>query len=208
VTGRVIPEPVFSETEYRRVIFERIYEDIAPHDPDGILRHEWLNARGAIARFSRRAIEIRVLDMQECPQADLAVLRLIAATLKALVAERWSSLNEQKAWPVEPLEAILLQTIEKADQAPVGDAAYLRAFGLDAPAGTTAQQLWQHLYQELQSSGSIGDEPAVRYILDEGTLARRLIRALGPDPAHDRTRLTAVCRQLCDCLAKGELFRP
>src|SRR5262249_19724309 len=119
VTGRVIPEAVFSEAEYGRVIFERLFADIAPHDPDGILRHEWLNARGAIARFSRRAIETRVLDIQECPAADLAVLRLIPAVLKALVAERWLSLDEQKAWPVEPLEAILLRTIEQAEQAHV-----------------------------------------------------------------------------------------
>jgi hypothetical protein len=32
-----------------------------------VLRHEWVNARGAIARFDRSAIEIRVLDVAECP---------------------------------------------------------------------------------------------------------------------------------------------
>ena len=44
-----------------------IYRDLAPHDPEGVLRHEWVNARGAIARFDRMAIEIRVLDVQETP---------------------------------------------------------------------------------------------------------------------------------------------
>ena len=32
-----------------------------------------MNSRGAIARFDRNAIEIRVIDVQECPKADLAI---------------------------------------------------------------------------------------------------------------------------------------
>ena len=50
-----------------------MYDDIAPLDPDAVLQHEWLNARGAIARFDRNTIELRVLDVQECPRADLAI---------------------------------------------------------------------------------------------------------------------------------------
>ncbi|HEY5623468.1 MAG TPA: glutamate-cysteine ligase family protein, partial [Gammaproteobacteria bacterium] len=63
VTGRVIPEPAMTRAEYEARILEPMYRAIAPHDPDGILRHEWLNARGAIARFDRGAIEIRVIDV-------------------------------------------------------------------------------------------------------------------------------------------------
>ena len=29
------------------------------------LRHEWLNARGAVFKFSRRSMEVRVVDAQE-----------------------------------------------------------------------------------------------------------------------------------------------
>ncbi|MEQ8767131.1 MAG: glutamate-cysteine ligase family protein, partial [Planctomycetota bacterium] len=61
VTGRVVPEPVDSPESYERDILQRIYRDLAPHDPEGTLRHEWANARGAIARFERGAIEIRIL---------------------------------------------------------------------------------------------------------------------------------------------------
>ena len=56
--------------------------DIAPLDPDGTLQHEWLNSRGAIARFDRNAIEIRVLDIQECPVADLAICFQVMSFLK------------------------------------------------------------------------------------------------------------------------------
>jgi len=51
VAGRVIPEPVFDADGYDREIFQPMYAQIAPYDPEGILQEEWLNARGAIARF-------------------------------------------------------------------------------------------------------------------------------------------------------------
>ncbi|HOW19319.1 MAG TPA: glutamate-cysteine ligase family protein, partial [Phycisphaerae bacterium] len=73
VTGCVIPEAVFTQRDYEEQILQRIYRDIAPHDPDETLRDEWVNARGAIARFCRNTIEIRVIDMQECPSADVAI---------------------------------------------------------------------------------------------------------------------------------------
>src|SRR5690606_11495334 len=82
--------------EYQERLLARIYADLAPHDPEGILRHEWVNARGAIARFERMAIEIRVLDVQECPAADVAYAAAIIGTLRSLCDERWAS--------TEPLE--------------------------------------------------------------------------------------------------------
>jgi gamma-glutamyl:cysteine ligase YbdK (ATP-grasp superfamily) len=96
VTGRVIPEPVFDRASYEREILHPMYDQIAPLDPEGILQHEWLNARGAIARFDRGAIEIRLLDVQECPAADIAICAAVTAALKAIVAERWSDLGRQK----------------------------------------------------------------------------------------------------------------
>ena len=78
VSGRVIPEPVFTRAEYERAARQPL-RAIAPLDPDGILQEEWLNARGAIARFDRGAIEIRVLDVQEHPAADLAIAWAVRA---------------------------------------------------------------------------------------------------------------------------------
>ena len=51
VTADVIPEPVYSRGDYEQKILQRMYRDIAPLDTQGVLRHEWLNSRGAIARF-------------------------------------------------------------------------------------------------------------------------------------------------------------
>ncbi|MBC7792496.1 MAG: glutamate--cysteine ligase, partial [Clostridia bacterium] len=79
VCGRVVPEPVYTRADYEERLLSRIYADIAPLDQDGILQDEFLNARGAIARFGRGSIEIRVLDTQECPKADMAIIALTVA---------------------------------------------------------------------------------------------------------------------------------
>lgn len=202
VAGRVIPEPAFSQAEYDKQILEPLYAEIAPHDPAGVLRNEWLNARGAIARFSRNTIEIRVLDVQECPQADLAICAAIVAVLKALVSERWSSLALQQAAAVEPLASILLTSIRNAEEAVIYDREYLELFGFPGES-CTAGELWGHLIDalpELSGLSSPWREP-LAVILDEGPLARRLVSVLETDD------LPNVYGELCRCLDQGEMFR-
>jgi hypothetical protein len=48
------------------------------------LRHEFFNARGAILRFGRRAMEVRVLDTQECVKMDVALAVFVRAALRHL----------------------------------------------------------------------------------------------------------------------------
>ncbi len=45
---------------------------------------------------------------------------------------------------------------------------------------------------------------ALDHILNRGSLARRIMRALGT--GFSRSQLAAVYLQLCDCLATGRLF--
>lgn len=82
IIGPIVPEPVGSEEEYRERILAPMYREIAPHDPEGLLQDEWLNSRAAIARFDRNAIEIRCLDTQEAPAADLALCWFVTEVLK------------------------------------------------------------------------------------------------------------------------------
>lgn len=208
VSGRVIPEPVFTHEDYETKLLQKIYDDIAPHDPDGILREEWVNARGAIARFDRHTIEIRLLDVQECPAADVAIAALIVKVLVALVAERYAPLETMMDWEIEPLEKIFLATIREAEQTRIDDARFLEMFGFpDSGAGATAGELWRHLAESLllAENGKRGHlfDP-LETILEEGPLARRILKAAGPDP--DRARLQSVYRRLCDCLAEGRMF--
>ena len=204
VAGRVIPEQAFTRTEYHRQIFEPLYRDIAPYDPDGILQNEFLNARGAIARFDRGSIEIRVIDIQECPNADLAVLQATVAVLKAMTEERWCSLGDQQSVEIEPLHALMLESIDKAEQAIVTDLNLLRLFGYTAGASCSLNDLWRHLWESTQSEMEPETRRALEFILDHGPLARRIQRRLGPDPGI--LQITELAQEMCDCLAAGRQF--
>jgi gamma-glutamyl:cysteine ligase YbdK (ATP-grasp superfamily) len=211
ITGRVIPEPVFSESEYHKQIFSKLFADIAPHDADGILQHEWLNARGAIARFSRGTIEIRVMDIQECPLVDVSICAIVSTLLKALVEERFGTLAKQQGFAVEPLEKILLASIRDADEALIGDSDYLRLFGFPDSRGSIGA-LWRHLRETLRSEGRLDSQwdPALDVLLSQGPLARRIQKALTPERtgAVDRQKLLRVYSRLCECLEEGAIFQP
>jgi hypothetical protein len=201
VAGKVIPEAVFNQADYQAQILDPLYAEIARHDPERVLSHEWLNARGAIARFSRHSIEIRLLDVQECPLADLAICATTVALLKALVEGRFASLAQQQAVAVEPLASILLPTIRSADEAEIYDDDYLKLFEYPGESCTVGE-LWRHLLAalpELSSASSPWREP-LQTILDEGPLARRILDAI---PDND---LESVYEELCRCLEAGEMF--
>ena len=202
LAGAIIPEPVYSKGQYEEVILKRNYRDIAPHDPDSILQDEWLNSRGAIARFQRSAIEIRLLDIQECPAADLAIATAIVGALRALVAERWSCLTEQQAFAVPPLARLLDQTIRQGEQAVIDDQAFLRLFGMSDPK-ILAGEFWQRLIEQTVDAADEA-RPCLDVISAHGPLARRLLRAAGHDP--DRARLHELYGRLVACLAAGEMF--
>lgn len=207
VVGRVIPEPVFTRDDYQRQIFDPMFKEIAPHDPGEILRDEFLNARGAIARFSRGSIEIRVIDIQECPAVDLAVAQATVAVLKSLVAEQWSSLTDQQEMPVEPLHDVFLATLRDADEAVVNDADYLKLLGWHGGGDSVrAIDLWSDLISRCGVSvakDSAGNDP-LQTILAHGPLARRLVKSLSNEPS--REELISVYRDLADCLTAGRVF--
>lgn len=202
LTGAIIPEPVYTQQQYEATILQKNYRDIAPHDPDHILQDEWLNSRGAIARFQRSAIEIRLLDIQECPAADLAIVTAIVGVLRALVAERWTDVREQQALPVQPLASILHGTIRDAEQSIIADPAYLRLFGMDKQK-ISAGELWQGLIEQTVA-GTDAARPCLDAILQHGPLARRLVQAAGNSPSQ--TRLRELYGRLRACLASGAMF--
>jgi glutamate---cysteine ligase / carboxylate-amine ligase len=207
ITGLIIPERVYSRREYVDRIHNRIFKDIEPFDRDNILRHEWLNSRGAIARFERSAIEIRLIDIQECPAADLAVASAIIAALRCLVEEKWSSGERQREPGGEMLLDILLRCIESGEKAIIDQPSFLALFAFPG-AQATGSELWTHIFE---STGSLLDD-ALPYrdelylLLRHGTLAGRLLRAAGFNPGRERLR--EIYRELARCLAHDTLFLP
>ncbi len=208
VSGKVIPEAVFTTTDYREQILERLYEAIAEHDPEKILRNEWLNARGAIARFERNAIEIRVMDVQECPAADVAICAGVVAVLKELVEETHVSFAAQCAVPVEPLASVFLESLRNAEKTVVWNDDYLKLFGIQEEE-CSLQGVWRTLLDRAAAKGRIGANhlKTLEIIVNEGPLARRLSRGLREKVEPEPEALEEVYEFLCQCLDEGELFR-
>ncbi len=202
ITGQVVPEAVAGIDDYHRLILEPMYRDIAPQDPDGILQEEWLNSRGAIARFDRSAIEIRVLDTQECPRADIAVAAAVAAGVRALTEGAIGDLERLQELPTERLAAVLEHCVRDADGAEISDPAYLSALGIGNGASAAAATCWKQLVERAPPAAEFG--PPLDNILSRGCLARRIAEAAGD--VADAGDLDRVYRALGARLASGELF--
>jgi glutamate---cysteine ligase / carboxylate-amine ligase len=197
VTGEVVPEPVRSREEYRDHILAPMYREMARHDPEEILCEEWLNARGAIARFERNTIEIRVLDAQECPRADLA----IHAVVEQLVKHLEDAPDRAQAELVDLYEAAVRIGLD-AEASP----GYVELFGVSSPSPLRLRELWRQL---LSSPILSGLDASVRQILNDiithGSLAERLLRSIKNSPDGD---LRVTYPKLAACLDQGTLFLP
>ncbi len=202
VSGQVIPERIFTPREYQRDLLEGIYADLAPHDPEGVLAHEWVNARGAIARFDRSAIELRLMDIQECPEEDLARVEFVVALTRALADQRWSDLDGLMAPGEGPLSSLLERTTREASTAILDESWYLELFG--RKGATTARALVADLCEELDLSPFAGRR--LEHFARRGSLAERLVEIAGtkaPGDPLDEPAKSHVFRALRESLVTG-----
>src|SRR5688500_18061391 len=172
ITGKVIPEAVFSKRNYLNTIYEKIKSDIAPYDPGNVLNPIWVNSRGAIPRFDRGSIEIRVMDIQECPAADIAVQTFVIETIKALVNEKFLNYAAQTKWKTVALSTIFDTPTERAGYAMIQNIVYLESFGFSGNSAR-ASDLWKHILDRMIRSGNSALEKWTReldVILSEGAL--------------------------------------
>jgi gamma-glutamyl:cysteine ligase YbdK (ATP-grasp superfamily) len=208
MNGDIVPEPVLGRDDYERTILRPLYRAIEPHDADHILRHDWLNGRGAIARFEHSAIEVRVFDVQECPQIDVALAALLMDLAEDLCDRRFPRPSLENQLPTRALAGIFLACIHDADRARIDDTDYLRLLGLTR-SHCDAATLWWEIAERLDRQRSRYSgwwRSALEFNLSRGPLARRLLRAVGPRP--DRAALHELYCALCDALAAGKPFDP
>lgn len=212
--GLVIPEAVYTKGEYERRIFERIYAAMAPLDPKGVLRNEFANARGAIARFVRNSIEVRVLDVQECPRADAAVIAMVCGAVRMLCDVSGEESRRLRALPVHSMHTILLDVIRAGERAVVDDEEYLGVWGYPGTR-CTAQELWQYLRERMAKGVDLTPHAeSVDILVSKGPLSRRIARSLGLSLDRGmaspvvRARVDEVYRDLARCLAQNEMFQP
>jgi gamma-glutamyl:cysteine ligase YbdK (ATP-grasp superfamily) len=199
ITGHVIPEQAFTKEAYDRVIFQKMYRDIAPFDPESILQEEWLNSRGAIARWDRNAIEIRVLDIQESPRMDSAVIAATVALVKGLVEGRYISQKEQESWHELDLEVVFNACVKRGGDALLTNQAYLSAFGVNK-GPVTGRELWAHIVTQLKDELAQW-EGELKVLIEQGTLAKRIASKL-----QEVRDVAVVYRRLAECLDRNEVF--
>ncbi|TWU46998.1 carboxylate-amine ligase [Rubripirellula reticaptiva] len=207
LTGRLVPEPLFDEASYRSEVFDKIAKDVRPHDPQGVLEVDFLNSRGAIARFDRGSIELRVMDVQEYPGADVSICAAAIAVIKSLVAQQWSTTELQKTASTDSLRAILDQVTVSAENALIDNADFLAMFDIQK-SSCTARQLWGVLLERVRRDDTALANlyAPIEIIMEQGTLATRIRTSLGENFDHEE--LHNVYDQIADCLDTWEPFQP
>lgn len=201
IAGQVVPEAVADLQAYHREILEPMYQAIDRFEPSDLLKDDWLNSRGAIARFERQTIEIRVIDLQECPAADLAIAEAVVALVQAFYEERDADFDQQQAADTGALARLMWLGAEQGLSARLDDPVLARLFGVTA--GLSLGQVWQSL---LERAAPLGPASATLLgrLLQRGNLAEAILRRIGPDLAPDA--LLACYRELGQCLDENRLF--
>lgn len=198
IAGHLIPELVHSKRQYHQQIYSEIKKAIEPFDPKNILDPVWVNSRGAIARFDRGSIEIRLVDIQECPKADLAIAAFVIELIKWLDRNRVNGHNLKAS----QLAKILALTIKYGQKAKIDDQEYLDSFGVAEII--SAGELLNLLYQKVKPKMPAEFQKTIEVILSEGTLAERILTRLGVAPSKEQ--IMDLYFELADCLATNKML--
>ncbi len=201
ISGDIIPEVIHSTAEYHEKILRPMYDAIRPHDPNGILQHEWLNSRGAIPKFNDGAIEIRILDSQECVHADLAIAFAIVAILKQWIEHSHYFLEHP--CPSMPLKLLYENNLRDGLSTPIDYPELKTQWQLPASV-KNARDAWTKLIERVSSSLDNVSQKALETMLSQGNLSERLLSAVNGDYQHPT--LARLYRQLSDCLLENKQF--
>jgi gamma-glutamyl:cysteine ligase YbdK (ATP-grasp superfamily) len=195
VVGDVIPNYITTLKGYKRDIIGRYSADLAKAGAGKtLLNREWVNSRGIIIRFDRCALEVRVMDEQECVKSDVALACFIRAALRGLI-----DVDEE----LLPHELLI-----KDFNAVIKDGLHAK---VSSPQGKTARQVCQH-YLKVANENATADEkkylPLIIRRIEEGNLSD-LIRARVQRRA-EKTNLheaiVDVYLTLIKCLSANEPF--
>jgi len=209
--GEILPEYLESLTDYRRNILQPMYRALDPHPGTEALRQDFFNARGAVLKLSRRALEVRVLDMQECVRADVAIAVFVRAVIRYYTQKLISG-----SLPLPPRQILL------------GD------FRASIRCGSRARVVAPHLGDPLDRDGegraSVRDclhrllaiaertvrkdeeeyLPVVASIIEAGPISEQIRATLLPhrdDPAAMRGAMRSVYGELAECLVDNTLWK-
>lgn len=81
ICNGIIPEKLKSVNDFV-AINRRIYSQLKSRHAE-ILCKEWVNSRGVIVRFTRKCLEVKAIDEQECLHSDMAITAFLLALLRS-----------------------------------------------------------------------------------------------------------------------------
>lgn len=207
IAGRIVPEHVESYAEYQTRILEPMYRAVGQFEDTARLQHEFLNSRGAILRFDRSAIEIRVVDLQECVRMDVAIAVFVRRALQhmmRLLQEGHLRLPEH-GMLVQDLDACVSR-----GRAAAVDASHLCAAAGYRPGCATGQTALLLLLDFAHAASEPADVPYLRLVEDRvrrGNLAELILRATAVerrDASEARAAIVRVYDELAGCLERNE----
>jgi glutathione synthase/RimK-type ligase-like ATP-grasp enzyme/gamma-glutamyl:cysteine ligase YbdK (ATP-grasp superfamily) len=206
--GQIVPEYVESFADYRKRILAPMYAALGRFEDAGRLRNEFLNARGAVIRFARKALEIRVVDTQECVRLDVAIAAFARSVLRHLTRQLLA--GKLTLPPHALLVADLRATVRDGSAARVLAPHLGDGLRRDADGTACARDVLNTLLDGARRNVR-KDEASyldlVERIIETGTLSERIRAALEPysgDEAAFRDRLRDLYSDLADCLERNE----
>ncbi len=202
ISGDIIPEFIRTEQEYQERILDPMYEDIRPFDPESILQHPWLNSRASIPKFEQKAIEIRILDSQECITADIAIAKVICAILKSWYAS--SQYYLEKPCETKLLKSYFDQSIKGGLSTPVNSPELFRQWQVPQCLATF-RDIWSYLIEKNSSALEYKEQLALEQILAQGNLSERILRAA--EKNINLSSLKKIYEQLTFCLISNQQFQ-
>lgn len=158
VAGDVIPNYITTIRSYKHDVIEVYSSDLAKAGAGkALLNREWVNSRGIIIRFDRCALEVRVMDEQECIKTDVALACFIRAALRGLVA------NDADLLPHEVLVRDFEVVIKNGLNAKVA-----------SPNGKTAREVCLYYLKIAEANAEIDEKrylPIIKRRIEQGNLS-------------------------------------
>lgn len=204
IAGAIIPEPAFSKRDYEQMIFDPIARAIAPYDTEKVLDKHFLNSRGAIARFDRGAIEIRLVDIQECPKADLAIVEILVATIQWLIEQHQHNFEKNaNTCSTSELSDLLKIGVKKGSAGYIDNLSYLSLFDANLPL--TMMELWQFIVEAIKPNLSNEAIEVFELISSQGNLSERIVKRISE--ANKEESIDHVYNELAVCLDENRMFK-
>lgn len=198
IAGHVIPESIHDEATYQTTVLAPAYESVKSLDPEKLIEADWLNSRGAIARFDRGSVEIRILDAQENPRCDLAICSVLVQLLQRLVGLGPETVtNLVSEFSPAQRKQHLMTAATRGKTVPLAQKHLASILGLGSIE--TLGDFWTAF---LASEEAMGKDPfessLVQRILTDGSLGERMLGQCGEKPTREdlENLLRGLCREL------------